>query len=90
MSFKIPNKINIKGKIYTVIRVAFRKPDHYGDINFDKKIIRIHKTKKTRASFVHECLHAVLFESGIKHLDEDFEEGMIESLSDFIHEKLMD
>ena len=83
-SMRVPRYIDIKGVQYKVLKVDnFKAKNCYGDIDFRKKVIRVHKNKYTKSAFLHECLHGVLYETGIKHLDHDFEDTMVESISDF-------
>jgi Zn-dependent peptidase ImmA (M78 family) len=83
-------KTNLKGIEYTIIYVADDDPSLEGDwgsCSVDDKIIRINKKAKGKELFktlVHEELHALLHEGGIRDLDKHFEHVIIEVICDYI------
>ena len=70
-SFTIPSHIKIKNKVtYEVVWVdSFKDTDVLGECRFDTKQIALKKNQTEREimkTFIHECLHAMEFERGIK------------------------
>lgn len=71
--------VNVLGRTYQVKFVAMGE-DTFGDCCTDKKVIRINQDHGDQATtLVHEVLHAILAESGLKHLL-DATEGLEEAL----------
>lgn len=71
--------VNVLGRTYTVKFVPM-PDDEFGDCCTDKKVIRINPDHGDQATtLVHEVLHAILAESGLKHLL-DSHEGLEEAL----------
>lgn len=71
--------VNVLGQTYTVKFVPMGE-DTFGDCCTDKKVIRINVDHGDQSTtLVHEVLHAILAESGLKHLL-DATEGLEESL----------
>lgn len=68
---KIPARLKIKNRVtYEIVWVdSFADPDVLGECRFDSKQIAIKSGQSERElfkTFVHEVLHAVEFERGIK------------------------
>lgn len=68
---KIPPRLKIKNKVvYEIVWVeSFADPDVLGECRFDSKQIAIKDGLSEREAFktfVHEVLHAVEFERGVK------------------------
>ena len=47
--------------------------DKYGDIDFEKKTIRVVNNKYKKATLVHELCHAILWELGLEEKAQDEE-----------------
>ena len=75
--------VNILGTDYTVKLCKMGRRD-YGDCDCDKKIIRLNRDKDQKAeSFLHEVLHAALYESGVVHqlnATEGLEENIVRAV----------
>lgn len=70
-SFKIPARLKIKNKVvYEIVWVdSFADPDVLGECRFDTKQIVLKQGQSEREimkTFIHESLHAMEFERGIK------------------------
>ena len=59
---KLPNRIKVGGRYYTVISYKFDKEDYIGDHHCDQQIIRIdprYAEETQKNTLIHECLHAL-------------------------------
>lgn len=83
---RYPKQINIKGTVYTIVQVdKFKDKKTEAGIDCVRKIIKIkRRTKHKFADFVHELIHAILYEAGVRQLDETLEEIIVEALTDDI------
>ena len=83
MSNKLTSTVWIFGQPYKVKFCKMSK-DAFGFCHFDKKLIEIDKDSDDKTfSLLHEILHAVLFESGLKYMMEDrdgFEEAIVRAI----------
>lgn len=78
------NKINIMGR---KVKIVYKKTDDlHGSFDGDKHIIELDKSvlldpELYEATLIHECIHAVLFYSGLNELlTDEKEEAIVRSL----------
>jgi len=72
--------VNVLGRAYTVDLRDYMDSDFYGECDFTKAAIRINKNQKDlESTIVHEVLHAIIFESGLKYII-DSTDGLEEAL----------
>lgn len=59
---KLPSKMRVGSRMYSIEVVEAMLDKCYGRINYDKRLIRIHKRKPRGMSetFWHETVHAIL------------------------------
>lgn len=83
---RYPKKINIKGTMYKIVQVdKFADKDTTAKMNYLTKTITIKRRSKYKfADFVHELIHASLYEAGVRQLDTALEETITEALTDEI------
>lgn len=84
---KIPKKVNIKGREYTIIRRDLSKENCQGYVS-DTEIV-LHDKLKGRAlvtCLLHECLHSVWEEVGLNQtrIPLDLQEVCVEAASTFL------
>ena len=71
--------VNILGRVYT-IKICKLAKDTYGECDTDKAVIRLNRRHEDMMdTLVHEVVHAILFESGIKHILESHD-GLEEAI----------
>lgn len=72
VSDRLPSHIDICGVRYSVQEVAsVDAADSYGECDYQKSVIKIRKELSHEVklkAFVHECMHALMFESGAFHV----------------------
>lgn len=81
---KIPNKINVLGKDFTVTRKKMVK-DHHGECDGSRYQITLSNAETLEASrqtLFHEAIHAALYVSGLSNVinDDNLEEAIVISL----------
>lgn len=90
---KIPKKIEIFGKIYSLKIVeqalSIDNEDVAGSIDFEKNIIEITEVEDNKVilhNILHEVFHGVIRRIGINqaNFSEDLEEIIVESFSTFL------
>ncbi len=77
----IPREVNIQGVTYKVRRKQMKD---YGFCDWTNKVIYLKtgmSTQMAEETFLHECLHAILYQSGINfQMDDKFEEAVVRAL----------
>lgn len=89
MKLKIPKPIRIGYYVYKYLWLddRFNEDDH-GVTNIKKKCIALKKEEtleEFRKTVIHEDIHAVLYEGGIRDLDGHFEHCIIECVTEYIY-----
>lgn len=76
----IPTRITVGKITYDVVHVATLSPHRFGSIDTERKQIRIargsvygnYSPERRQETFLHELLHACMYDMGMRNHDEDF------------------
>jgi len=80
--FRLPKQISILGRVYIVKRVRMHDYGCCDPTTAEIHVRRGLKGDDLSSTFLHECIHAILYESGVEHRwdDANFTESVVRAL----------